>query len=95
MAALNSETPVRATIHWDDVLGQFKVRISAEFDTPLGHFEPPPVHLTAADLAGAISLLLNFWGGGSLAPYPGANPMAPLGKKATVQAAVDAIAWSS
>lgn len=79
VTAQNTLVPKKASIHFDDLLQQFYLKITFQFQTPLGVFQRE-VRITAANLAAAITDLLNTWGAAPTGVEPASfGVYAPIG----------------
>lgn len=83
----DTETPIVAKVHWDDVLGHFSLKITFQLDGPTGNFHRE-IKLTAADLATALADIVTAWtGGGAMMTV---TPGFPVGDMAALRAMLSA-----
>lgn len=54
-------TPKVAGIHWDDLLGQFRLKISFQLVTPFGTFPEREEFFFYADLASVLNAIKAIW----------------------------------
>jgi hypothetical protein len=54
-------TPKVAGIHWDDLLGQFRLKISFQLVTPFGTFPEREEFFFYADLASVLNAIKTIW----------------------------------